>query len=93
MSSSTRSAARRGCARPRYAAVERRHRAGEQQRDERRLLPHEGDDDAAPVEQALRGQRLDQPEPISTWFSIPFLARNVRMIWPVTMNGMNSGQR
>ena len=33
------------------------------------------------------------PEPISTWFSMPFLARNVRITWPVTMNGMNSGQR
>ena len=33
------------------------------------------------------------PEPISTWLSIPFLARNVRITCPVTMNGMNSGQR
>ena len=33
------------------------------------------------------------PDPISAWLSMPFLARNVRMIWPVTMNGMNSGHR
>ena len=42
-------------------SFQRRHRAGQQQRDERRLLPHEGDDDAAPVEHALRRERLDQP--------------------------------
>ena len=40
--------------------LDRRHRAGQEQRDERRLLPHEGNHDAAPVEQALRRQGLDQ---------------------------------
>ena len=34
-----------------------------------------------------------RPPPISTWFSIPFFARKVRITWAVTMNGMNSGQR
>ena len=33
------------------------------------------------------------PLPISTWFSIPFLARKVRITCPVTTNGMKSGQR
>ena len=43
-------------------AVDRRHGAGEHQRDERHLLPDEGDDDAAPVEQARRLQRLEHAE-------------------------------
>ena len=43
-------------------AVEGRHRAREHQRHEGHLLPDEGDDDAAPVEEALRLQRLEQPE-------------------------------
>ena len=38
-------------------AVERGHGAGDHQRDERGLLPHEGHDDAAPVEEALALQR------------------------------------
>ena len=34
-----------------------------------------------------------RPSSISAWFMSPFLARNERMIWPATMNGMKSGQR
>ena len=33
------------------------------------------------------------PLPTSTWLSMPFLARKVRITWPVTTKGMNSGQR
>ncbi|MCY1245856.1 hypothetical protein D9M72_590370 [compost metagenome] len=33
------------------------------------------------------------PLSISRLFIRPFLARNVRKIWPTTMKGMNSGQR
>jgi ABC-type sugar transport system permease subunit len=33
------------------------------------------------------------PLPMSTWLSMPFLARNVRMSCPATTKGMNSGQR
>ena len=73
---------------------QRRHRAGEQQRHERRLLPDERDDDAAPVEHRLCASSGSiSPAPISTWFSMPFFARNVRITCPATTNGMNSGQR
>jgi hypothetical protein len=34
-----------------------------------------------------------RPAPISTWLSMPFFARNVRITCPATTNGMNSGQR
>ena len=74
-------------------AIERRHRARDQQRGERRLLPDEGDDDAAPVEEAHRLDRLVQAEPVKTLFIMPFLARKVRISWPATTNGMNNGQR
>jgi hypothetical protein len=43
--------------------LDRCHCAREEQRHERGLLPHEGDDDASPVEQALRLQRLDHSGP------------------------------
>ena len=62
--------------------LDRRHRAGDHQRHERRLLPHEGEHDAAPVEIALRGERLEQAAADQQWLSMPFLARNVRISWP-----------